>query len=79
MAFHKVGRGGEDANDERAIARSLGPGGVDQHIRQALQMIWMMLPPEKRDAQSVEREFRRLSDRALRDLHEDIKAFGLGT
>jgi hypothetical protein len=40
-------------------------------------MIWMALPPERQNADEVEKEFRRLTARALANLREDIAAFGL--
>ena len=54
-----------------------GPGQVDQTVRQALHLCWMMLPDDKKTADEAERQFRRIVDRALRDLREDNEAFGL--
>ena len=42
-----------------------------------IAVLWMILPKERRTIDEAEREFRRLSDRAFRDMREDIKAFGL--
>ena len=65
---------GDPSGDERF--RSLfGPGQVDQAIRQALQMCWMMLPKEQQTPDQVEAHFRRLIDRALEDLREDWTTF----
>ena len=55
-----------------------GPTQVDTEIRQAIQFCWMALPEQKRNADEVERQIRRLVDRALRDLREDTEAFGAG-
>jgi hypothetical protein len=54
-----------------------GPQGVDQSLRQAVSMCWMMLPEGQKTVDSVEREIRRLVDRILADLREDAKAFGI--
>jgi hypothetical protein len=54
-----------------------GPQAVGQIIRQAISTCWMMLPEGKKTAEAVEREIRRLVDRALEDLKEDVKAFAL--
>jgi len=53
-----------------------GPGQVDQSIRQTIQMCWWSLPKENRTVEEVERQFRRIVDRALKDLQEDAAAFG---
>lgn len=74
MAFEKL----EPGKDDDKFLRMMGPGHVDREIRNAIQMLWMTLPKERRSVQEVEREFRRLVDRALRDLHEDAKVFGGG-
>ena len=55
----------------------LSPGQVDQIIRQAIQFCWMVLPEDKRTIEEVERQIRRLVDRALDNLREDATAFGL--
>ena len=54
----------------------LSPAHVDHAVRQALQMCWMMLPKDKRNADELESQFRRFVDRALKDMHEDDQAFG---
>jgi len=68
-----------DPNDEESEERMrgfCGPGHVDHSIRQALQMCWIMLPDDKRNIDELERQFRRIVDRALKDLREDDQAFG---
>ena len=54
----------------------MGPQAVDQFIRQAVSTCSMMLPEEDRTVEALEREVRRLVDRALKDLREDMTAFG---
>ncbi len=56
----------------------MGPGQIDVQIRQALQMLWTIMPQDKKRVVDVEREFRRLVDRALRDLQVDDEALGSG-
>jgi hypothetical protein len=79
VAFKAIqpGPGGEKERGDLA-RMMMGPTGVDQQIRHSIQMIWMMLPEDRRTADEVEREFRRLMDRALRDFREDAQAFGIG-
>ncbi len=61
----------------RAMSAMMGPQQVDHSIRQAIQFCWGMLPDEKRTPEAVAAEIRRIVERALKDLAEDAKAFGL--
>ena len=54
-----------DPDQQDAIRQMMGPAQLDQHIRLAIQMCWMMLPSERRSADEVERQLRRVVDRAL--------------
>ena len=68
-----------DPNDEESfdnMREFFGPAQVDQSVRQALHMCWMMLPKDKRNAEELERQFRRIVDRALKDMREDDQEFG---
>ena len=65
-----------DANDK--FRRMFSPEQIDQQIRQAIQFCWMMLPDDKKTVDEVERQIRRLVDRALKDLREELDSFGLG-
>lgn len=70
-----------DAKDPEAMNRMqalFGPLQVDQQIRQAIQFCWMAMPPDKQTADEVEKQIRRMVDRAFRDLREDSESFGLG-
>ncbi len=51
------------------------PGGADQLVRSALRKCWHALPPDRQTVAEVERVFRRLTERALRDLLEDSGDF----
>ena len=68
------GDGDEDKSEE--MKSFFGPGQIDQILRQAVQMCWMALPKDKQNVEEVERQARRLLDRALRDLREDAQEFG---
>ena len=68
-------------NDPEAMKRMrafLSPQQVDKGIRQAIQLCWMALPPERQNIDEVEKQVRRIVDRALRDLREDADFFSLG-
>jgi hypothetical protein len=56
----------------------MGPGQVDQEIRQAIQFAWILLPDEKKTISEVERVIRQTVDRALKDSREDAETFGQG-
>lgn len=57
-------------------AQMFGPGHLDQSVRQAINMCWMMLPKERKTAEIVEHEVRRVFERALRDSRDDCQASG---
>ena len=54
------------AGDPEAFRRMLGPGALDQSVRHALQLCWMLLPNESKSPAEVERVFREIVDRAIR-------------
>jgi hypothetical protein len=64
----------ESINNIRAM---FGPGQIDIHVRQAIQMCWMMLPEGSKSVDELEKQFRRIVDRAISDLREDSDSFGL--
>lgn len=70
-----------DPKDPDALKRVrafFSPQQVDHQIRQAIQFCWMALPPEQQNVDEVEKQIRRLVERALRDLRDDATSFGLG-
>ena len=73
MAFEKFEPGDEESM--RRMQEFFSPSQVDQTVRQSLQMCWMMLPQEKRTVAEVESQFRRIVDRAIKDMHDDNDAF----
>ena len=44
-------------------------------MRQAIHFCWMSLPKDKRNVDELERQIRRLVDRALKDVREDFDEF----
>jgi hypothetical protein len=75
MAFHMFDPNESDEKRTEAFRAMMSPGQIDHTIRQTIQFLWMMLPKEKRNVDEVEKELRRLVDRAIRDLREDFDAF----
>ena len=73
MAFQEFNPKDEESFDK--LKEFFNPSQVDHSVRQALQMCWMMLPNDRRNVDELEKQFRRIVDRALRDLREDGKAF----
>ncbi len=67
-----------DPNDEDAsnkMREFFGPVQIDHLVRQAIQFCWMGLSKEKRNVNELERQIRRIVDRALRDVREDFDEF----
>jgi len=74
MAMQHFNPNDDDADDR--MRAMFGPQQIDQMVRQAVSFCWMALPPERRNVNEVEKEIRRLVDRAMRDLREDQDHFG---
>jgi hypothetical protein len=68
----------KDPKARKAMRAFFSPQQVDQQIRQAIQFCWMGLPPKKQNVNEVEKQIRRIVDRALRDLREDAESFDIG-
>jgi hypothetical protein len=67
-----------DVNDDDAMDKMremFGPTQIDQQFRQAIHFCWMGMPKEKRNVDELERQIRRLVDRALRDIRDDFDQF----
>ena len=54
---------------------AIAVSGVDQRIRDCLQSLWLSMPADGVNIDDVESHFRRLVDRAVRDLREDMEYF----
>ena len=67
-----------DPDGAKKMRDLFGPGQVDQHFRQAVHVCWMMLPEDRRSVDELEKQVRRIMERAFKDLREDTEAFGLG-
>ena len=63
------------AADAKEMREFFGPTHADVSVRQAVQAVWLMLPKKKRDPAKVEKEFRRLVERAVRDFKQDFDTF----
>jgi hypothetical protein len=69
-----------ESNDPEAakkMRQMFGPGHVDEQIRQVIHLCWMMLPEDRKTVDELEKQFRRIVERALKDLREDATQFGL--
>ena len=80
--IHHASSGGDDEQQRQkaksAMRDMFGPAAVDRAIRNAITQCWMMLPDDRKHVDAVEAEIRRLVDRALENLREDARAFGIG-
>jgi len=74
MALQTFDHGDEESFNK--LREFLNPAQVDQSVRHALQMCWMIIPKEKRNVDELEQQFRRIVDRALKNMREDDQAFG---
>jgi hypothetical protein len=52
------------------------PAHLDQTVRQAVQLCWTVIPKDRRTTEELEKQFRRVAERALKDFAEDQTAFG---
>ena len=69
-----------DQGDEDPMMHDyFGPTQVDQFVRQAIQMCWMALPKGRKNPDELEKQLRRIVDRALKDFREDSEQFGRTT
>lgn len=79
FVHHAIAKSGDDDGDQpnpmEQMSEMFGPGHVDQVVRQAISSCWMALPKDRRTVAEVEKEIRRLVERALSNLREDHKAF----
>ena len=64
--------------DPEDFRNMMGPGHMDQMVRQAIQTCWMVLPKNRKTVADLEKEFRRLVDRAFQNLKEDELRLGPG-
>jgi hypothetical protein len=67
----------DDPDAAKKMRAMFSPGQVDQSVRHAIQMCWMMLPENGKSTDELEKQFRRIVDRAIKDLRDDAKAFGI--
>jgi hypothetical protein len=67
----------DDPEDMKRLRELMGPGHIDKSVRQAIHFCWLMLPEKERTIDELEKQFRRIVDRAIKDLREDSAAFGL--
>jgi len=65
-------------DDEQAVqtaTASLGPHLVEGQLRNALLFCLLTLPPERRNVDGVQEEFRKAAEKALRDFQEQGERF----
>jgi hypothetical protein len=73
--FHSFNMNPEDEDTFDKMREMFGPSQIDHQVRQAIYFCWMGLPKEKRNIDELERQIRRIVDRALRDVREDFDEF----
>ncbi len=65
------------AKAQEMVQAMMGPQAVDDAVRRAIQVCWMMLPQGRKTMDAVETEIRRLVDRALANMRADSQTFGV--
>jgi hypothetical protein len=65
----------DDKDAAAKLSQVFGPEQIDHFIREAIMFCAMALPQERRTADEVEKQIRRMVDRALKDFREDKEAF----
>lgn len=68
-----------DSEGTNRMREMFGPGQVDQQFRQAVHMCWLMLPEDRKTVDELEKQVRRIMERAFKNMREDAEQFGLGT
>lgn len=76
MAMVSIHGGQDEEKIAQNMADMLGPTQIDHMIRQAIQFCWMALPKERKNADELEKQIRRIMDRALKDFRDDRQEFG---
>lgn len=66
-----------DATPE-GFSGMISPGEVDSQVKDAIWFCWMNAPKDKKTVEYVDAEIRRITERALKNLREDAKSFGIG-
>jgi hypothetical protein len=51
------------------------PAHLDQSVRAAVQLCWTVIPKDRRNPEELEKQFRRIVERALRDFIDDKTQF----
>lgn len=70
--FQAFDRNNQDSLQVSRMRELVSPNQIDHQIRDAIGLLWGILPKEKRNVDEVERQLHRVVDRALRDLREDF-------
>jgi len=53
----------------------LGPGAVERAVQNAIEICWLILPPQKKSVDCLEYELKRILERTLQNIREDEQAF----
>ena len=54
---------------------AVGFFGVDQKLRTCIQELWMTFPREDANSERLEKQMKRMVERALKDFKEDIQEY----
>lgn len=65
----------ESVDNSNDATLMFNPSQIEQYVHQCIQLCWMMLPGNKRNAAEVERQLRRIFERAIGNMREDDREF----
>jgi len=65
----------DDSDAWKRISEEYGSNLADRSLRKIIQMCWMMLPEERRNADELEKEVQTLLDKIFHELRSDFEAF----
>ena len=67
--------GDDDEDPEEQMRRMITPEMIDHQVRAAVKACRASLPKDRRNPDEVQRQMRRLLDRAIRAMREDEEAW----
>lgn len=67
----------EDDEWNRHFREELGPKAVDEWLKQAVRVTWLLLPKDKRNVDELKSLMQGILDRIIRDMEKDRRKFDL--
>lgn len=68
----------DDPEEFRKMLREMGPDMISQSFRHPVLLLWMALPPEKKDIETLKASAREQFERVLSSFESDVELLELG-